>query len=117
MTGYAIKAGYSGGGKLDWAWKVILEAVKNISHEELMGEYQGPPECEKGCCTAVGMAVYMTTKQGQDASVIIKDDCVYMLASGGDIQRVMKESLRRAFIRCVMRRADVFGVDVDVSTD
>ncbi len=116
MTGYTIEAGYCSGYGLNGdPWEIILEAAKSISQEELLAEYQGPSECEKGCCKSDVMAESMTTRQGEDGSIIFHEDYIHMMASGGDVTRIMKESMRRAFARCVMRRADILGVDVDVT--
>ena len=117
MTDYTITPGYSGGDR-DISWEVLLEAVKAITQEELLNEYQGPETCEDGCCSCVDMAKHMTVEQGVDLSVRIDEEArqVRMLASGGGVNRDMKEHMRRAFTLCVMRRADKQSVDVDVSS-
>ncbi len=118
MTSYTISIGYCSehGAISGKPWEVMVEAVQSITYKELINEYHGPMECEDGCCFSLDIAKNMTTDQGCDSSVIIneKDHTITLLASGGGIQRRMKECMRRAFIRCVMRRADKEFVDVDV---
>lgn len=114
MTSYIITAGYSSeyGSDSTKPWEVILEAVKLITHKELIIEYRGPMDE-----FILDMAKNMTINQGCDSSVVINEDEqeIHLLTSGSGHSRRMKECLRRAFIRCVMRRADKSYVDVNVS--
>lgn len=113
MTGWRIEPGYPATKSQVEAWEAIKEAVGSVSCQELIREYKGPlEEAEEGW--PLEMARYMTDKQGQDLSVKISEDdqVVRLLASGGGKGREMKEHMRRAFIRCVLKRTAGFNVDI-----
>jgi len=119
-TAYMLTLGYNSGYGSDGSedWPALLSAVNSVNCKELLHEYQGPESCEKGCCSSLEMAEIMTTRPIPDMSIriCVESQLVSLLASGGGVTRAMKEHMRRAFIRCVLRRTDKHGIDIDVSS-
>ena len=116
-TSYTLSLGYNSGyGSDEDPWEVLRDAVNEVTAGELYKEYQGPGA--GGNCRASSMAEIMTMKPVPDASIKVyeEEQTVRLLASGTGVARAMKEHMRRAFIRCILRRTDKHGIDVDVSS-
>ncbi len=125
MTGYRITIGYLSGdsykGTTDEAWEALKNAVVSMRQSTLLAEFGifNDTRMRAGIdCTATQLAGLMTHLRGSDASVkVIEDDgdnAVVLLASGGDKSRSMKEAMRRAYIRVIMREMHRQGIEISV---
>lgn len=117
MTGWRISAGYPSQKSMVETWEAIKTATEKITGPELIDQYYiglpGDLRTATAREEAAEIAIIMTEKQGRDLSVTIHEDekIVRLLASGA-AGREMKERMRRAFIRCILRRTADYNVDV-----
>lgn len=120
-TAWRLSLGYNSGyGSSDTApWEALLEAVQSVTYIELLSMYQGPlyeGRIEEAVFST-DLARNMTTDQGIDGAVTIleEEQMVILMASGGGVLRKMKEYMRRAFVICVLKRAQGFDINVTIT--
>lgn len=124
-TGYTIRLGYLSGatfrGDAEEAWRIVQEEAERI------WEMPAVIAIEAANC---GAPVTLNNQVLHDyvlafqkrRGATIKLDCrdeegpyIHMLASGGSASRVVKEHIRRAFIRLLLAAAHRRGIDLNVT--
>lgn len=120
MTGYCISAGYSGHYHKKEIEDALLEAVDLLRNTpalmtvEVLKMHVGEPRDDlQGYEDAY-------KPENNDATIRIQRDedgdlMVYQSASGGGIQRDIKERYRRAFIRLIIEHMHAKDMDINVS--
>jgi hypothetical protein len=127
MTGYIIELGYQSGysefSGVD-EWKSLVEIIQSIKPNELKTEYleyETITQCERGCCKLDDFINRYYEKNNEyetvDATLKINNEEQYIIqcASGSGLIRTMKEGLRRAFCRIVLRKAHKIRLEISIS--
>lgn len=114
-TSYIISLGYGSDSEENWKWlKATVKSIRPCQLQEEYLKYDDVVVCEKGCCTLKQFAEHYT--HCQDATLIIDDDkkFIQQFASGGGLQRKMKEGLRRAVCRLVLHEAHARHIEISI---
>ena len=120
MTGYYISIGYNSGnpktpeGNL---WHSVKRIANSITLEELKAEYleyEDIVECEDGCCKIDEFVAKYSARDDLTIGMDDQDEEIWQHASGGGYSRLMKEGLRRAFCRLMLKKAHREKIEISI---
>lgn len=119
MTGYHISLGYNSSGGADWD---DVKAIANsITKDELRAEYSEYETITRCGSSELTIDDFIDTQLKQeDASMKFLEDeegeeQIMLLASGGGCNcRLMKEGLRRAFCRLMLKKAHGKHIEISI---
>ena len=120
MTGYIISLGYQSGysrNARDDLWAILRNAALAICADPVRLANEavsfGAPELLDGERLMDYARQY---EKREDATIMFDDEerCIRQLASGSGAPRILKEHMRRAFIRMVMAEMHRQGIEVNI---
>lgn len=128
MTGYHITIGYLSGYDKDEAWGVLKRTVARVcANPELIAaeahELAMPLEVAREYAESY-RSFSADTGRTEDSTLTIKEKDpkdsdsepqVMQLASGGGSSRAIKEAMRRAVCRIVMREMHGLGIEININ--
>lgn len=118
MTGYHISLGYNSSGNTNW--NDVKDIANSITKDELRTEYLEYETITNCDGLTIDSFIDVQLKQ-EDASMKFLEDeegeeQIMLLASGGGCDcRLMKEGLRRAFCRLMLRKAHKKHIEISIA--
>lgn len=115
MISYDMSVGYNSGYCKDNVWDVLKRGVETLCQKPflLAEEVLKKVNCFSESSVTEYAACY---KNSTDLTIEVLEDerIVRQIASGGGESRKIKECLRRAFIRLIMKKMHEFNMDINV---
>lgn len=121
MTGYHIEIGYNGTASIgvEAMWPLLRQTAVALcsAPEEIVEEVRRMdelPTCPDGCSLETHTAVYarpLDDEIGHPVMILEEQQQVMQLSSGGC---VVKQAVRRAFVRLLIKRMHQQGIEISV---
>lgn len=125
MTGYHISIGYLSGYDKDEAWEVLKKVVLDLCHnphhlvDEAVAFGMNPASAAEYAAAYVNASEETRGTEDSTLRIIEAKDGdppqIMQLAGGGGESRTIKEAMRRAFCRLVMREMHKLEIEINVN--
>lgn len=127
MTGYHISIGYLSGYDKDEAWKVLKMTVLDLCHnphhlvDEAVRFGVDPRTACEYAAAYVGASEATQGTEDSTLRIIEKNEAegtppqIMQLAGGSGESRTIKEAMRRAFCRIVMREMHKLEIEININ--